>query len=415
MLYARVFIYEGLNQIDIYKENLSVEQMVICKSIHQTDKEDQLIYLKSKDGVFSIANYLKNKGTKQEHQQWYKDIWNRNLPHRIGVFLWRVFQNALPVDSKLISVGIMGPFRCCCCKNGNLETLNHLFIHGEKAIEVWNFFKNLLQKQINPSDCKQMFLLWMHGHSIATQGGASVLAIFAYILWGLWKARCAAKYEDKEICSKGIIKQILANVQNLSLIMQAQRECTKWDKINLEKLNIPVHKIERKQGRWLAWNHPKDGGFKISVDASFKEGRAHGGGVIRGKDGSFVAAFSCRLRATNIVEAETEAICKGIVFYKTMGLEGVTVETDSREAIGAFQGHGGDFKAIYLARQHARPVPQIAHIWRQQNTVADSLAKLKINKIFRNFQELPRNIKRDLFFNRIGLPLFRKMQIYLGR
>ncbi|KAL3613865.1 hypothetical protein CASFOL_041939 [Castilleja foliolosa] len=324
-----------------------------------------------------------------------------------------VGQNALPVDDKLSKLGVVGPFKCVCCKNGGYETLNHLFINGEQATQVWKHFGNLLKISVTADRCKNLFLIWMRGQSTNTQGGTTVLAIFAYSLWYIWKARCTAKFEGTDMNANGIIKQVTSNVQNLNLLVQNKKQNSKWDLITLDKLKIPSQPMRTRVGSWVKWEHPKEGEIKVSVDASLKNGRAHGGGIIRGKKGIFLAAFSCSLNAGGVVEAETEAICKGVALCKALNLDNYTVETDSKQAIKSIHGNGRDFKAIYLARTHALESEAINHIWRQQNAVADKLAKLKDNRIFTKFSDLPSNVRQEIYFNRIGIPALRKASFQL--
>lgn len=60
--------------------------------------------------------------------------------------MWRVFQNALPVDSNFQCKGINLASKCVCLQSPSHETLEHLLIHSNLIREVKGYFAYILHK-----------------------------------------------------------------------------------------------------------------------------------------------------------------------------------------------------------------------------------------------------------------------------
>lgn len=104
-----------------------------------------------------------------------------------------------------------------------------------------------------------------------------------------------------------------------------------------------------------------------------------------------------------------------ILLAKQLGIRGYTVEVDSTIVFNMAKRQGNiQWRHIYLIRQLwalVDPDIKINLIVREQNMVADALAK-EVQKHhsrmeFFTVRDLPRNIEKLLFYDRIGLPVFR--------
>lgn len=115
-------------------------QMIAIKS----SEPDTVIFTSSKNGSFSIADYIAQTRPCEVDRKWAKWIWNKFLPANISAFLWRLARHALPVDSRIQTRGILIASRCHCCHNHEVESLSHLFISFEVACGLemlWGMFR----------------------------------------------------------------------------------------------------------------------------------------------------------------------------------------------------------------------------------------------------------------------------------
>ncbi|XP_071740678.1 uncharacterized protein [Rutidosis leptorrhynchoides] len=63
---------------------------------------------------------------------------NNLLPHKIGILIWRILLMRIPVRSELDKRGIdLNSLRCPVC-DGDIETVEHIFLRCSVAIDIWD-------------------------------------------------------------------------------------------------------------------------------------------------------------------------------------------------------------------------------------------------------------------------------------
>lgn len=118
------------------------EERILCLKPSQTGAPDKLIWLWNISGVYT---------TKSGYHQalelnapappaptsvdWKKSIWNLHTSPKLKLFLWKIFQGALPVGESLAARHIGPPQKCSRCNAD--ESINHLFFHCDFAHNVW--------------------------------------------------------------------------------------------------------------------------------------------------------------------------------------------------------------------------------------------------------------------------------------
>lgn len=119
--------------------------------------------------------------------------------------------------------------------------------------------------------------------------------------------------------------------------------------------------------------------MKLNTDGSYQQQQAAGGGVLRDDKGFFIYAFYHHYGAADILYAELCAIRDGLVICNAMELKDVEVETESNLAYQMIVARCSiHWQYTYLVRECRelfQSVGAIHHIYREQNGVADLLAK----------------------------------------
>ncbi|KAL3652391.1 hypothetical protein CASFOL_002072 [Castilleja foliolosa] len=134
-------------------------------------------------------------------------------------------------------------------------------------------------------------------------------------------------------------------------------------------------------------------------------------GILRDSEGIPLLWFWAKVATTTSDETEVEAIVKGIELCKQYGHNNFEIETDSVYAIRAFQGKVYEPNLVYKTRKYKNYRHRILHVLRQQNLAADILAKNGRNQqdlVSVNYHTLPKQIKLQIFLDRVGLGNFRK-------
>jgi len=107
----------------------------------QVDKEDMWLWTLEKSNVYSVRsayNHLTSQHTADSPVA-VKSLWHKDIPLKVVVFAWRLFQNRLPTKDNLFRRGAINHDSCLCVAGcGSLETLDHLFFHCSFFGSVWN-------------------------------------------------------------------------------------------------------------------------------------------------------------------------------------------------------------------------------------------------------------------------------------
>ena len=72
----------------------------------------------------------------------------------------RLLANRLPMDDGLAARGFHLPSKCSCCLVSNTESLRHLFLEGELATAVWQFFGSVAGLDLSVSHVRVWLMGW---------------------------------------------------------------------------------------------------------------------------------------------------------------------------------------------------------------------------------------------------------------
>jgi hypothetical protein len=74
------------------------------------------------------------------------DVWKWQIPLRIKLFSWLLFENKILTWDNLSKRGFCGPSRCVLCGEEE-ESINHLMVYCSFSKDVWEFILNVFQIQ----------------------------------------------------------------------------------------------------------------------------------------------------------------------------------------------------------------------------------------------------------------------------
>ncbi|XP_071928062.1 uncharacterized protein [Coffea arabica] len=151
------------------------------------DQEDEMVWLGSPTGLFSVKDGWEALRCRRNLSLVDGFIWNKILPLKISFLVWKVLRNLIPVEVNLQKRGIMMASRCSYCSLQE-ESLNHLFLGGPVAEQVWSFFQQrfgLLHpgSQSISAEC----LSWFASMSSVSANHIRTVTP-CLIVWGIWQA-----------------------------------------------------------------------------------------------------------------------------------------------------------------------------------------------------------------------------------
>nr|GEW70455.1 RNA-directed DNA polymerase, eukaryota [Tanacetum cinerariifolium] len=115
--------------------------------------------------------------------------WNRYLPKKINIFIWRSLRDRLPTRWNLSRRGIdIESISCPICDSG-IETLYHTLWTCSLATTIWNCALMWLDLPTPSLPNIQAFYAWLDDLHMTSNKKAVLDVICGVILWSLWKHR----------------------------------------------------------------------------------------------------------------------------------------------------------------------------------------------------------------------------------
>ncbi|GKA82233.1 RNA-directed DNA polymerase, eukaryota [Tanacetum coccineum] len=104
--------------------------------------EDSCLWSMAINGLFSVETFRRINDSKLIPSLVLSSSWDKILPHKVNIFIWRLSLDRLPHILNLSSLGIDIPKISCSSCNGNVESSNHILFACDIAMEVWRLVRN---------------------------------------------------------------------------------------------------------------------------------------------------------------------------------------------------------------------------------------------------------------------------------
>ncbi|XP_027102321.1 uncharacterized protein [Coffea arabica] len=169
---------------------------------------DRMILLASTSGQFSLSSTYREVREMKPLSFLFRQIWDASVPLKVSFFMLRLLSNRLPLDDVLVARGFQLPSKCSCCLVSNTESLRHLFLEGELATTVWQFFGSVGRLALNVNHV----WVWLIGWWLKPMKSEQLRFMFrilpSLICWHIWKARNTAVFQGSvqlptEFASRG--------------------------------------------------------------------------------------------------------------------------------------------------------------------------------------------------------------------
>nr|GEZ09502.1 RNA-directed DNA polymerase, eukaryota, reverse transcriptase zinc-binding domain protein [Tanacetum cinerariifolium] len=115
--------------------------------------------------------------------------WNRYIPIKVNVFLWRLVLNKLPtsvnLDRKEIDVdSVLCPI--CCV---DVETVNPVFFSCEMAKDLWALMARRWELDIPICSNFMEWCSWIDSSHLSSKAKLVLEGVAGSLLWSIWRFR----------------------------------------------------------------------------------------------------------------------------------------------------------------------------------------------------------------------------------
>lgn len=237
--------------------------------IPRSRKDDSWFWLLVEKGEFTVRSCYRRLHGDHEflQREFWKKLWDLNLPGKVTNFLWRACRNCLPTAADLQVKRVNIELVCSWCHSCREDAIHVLFT-CQFAQEVWKLIGLQNSFMIQPDDTVIHVL-----QKFFSTNNKEKCGMVGLICWGLWYRR------NKWVWDR--VNQSVFGVKSLACNLLAT-----WKKARTEVSNVrsQQHIGDR------VWSKPPPGWLKITVDAACKQGSSFVGVgcVIRDDQGRFL-------------------------------------------------------------------------------------------------------------------------------
>ena len=344
---------------------------VVIKSIKpsRSGAADKQIWLSTPNGEYTTksgyhtAINMRTEDLEVNEEEpalnWFKGVWNLHISPKIKMFLWKLFQKAIPVGEILVERHITTDGRCKRC--GTLESIDHLFLQCPFARKIWRAapFVSTFENS-GLIDLKSVWSNLCEKNCVPPTGLVSG-QLAPWILWHIWCARNQLIFEGKTITEE----------EALTKAITAAKEWTS----NQEQRPPPPRKIPPRPQTMTNCD-------VLNSDAAWRASNltAGLGWMIKTQEGSSDFTLPTPLVGSALI-AEGLALREGMTSCRDMRLRKMRCESDSAQLIktinsGTF--HPELYGIISDICNLSCFFDEISFSWisREKNKAADKLAKL---------------------------------------
>ncbi|WZY68165.1 hypothetical protein YC2023_000405 [Brassica napus] len=328
---------------------------------------DKRIWLGTRSGIYTTKSgyhlALKRRSevtgasTSNVQVQWYKGVWNLPTAPKIKLFLWKLFQQALPVGETLVNRGIAADRLCKRC--GTPESIDHLFLHCNYAQEVWSnapFASEVVLSGL--IDLKGMWLMLCEKIYLPPTGLIGPLA--PWILWQLWSARNQLLFNGKHWTTEETLSKAIAQARE-------------WTSAQIKEQVTPK--------KFLADPPLQRDCITVNTDAAWKVSNQEAGlGWIITNPWGLESFSKAESHVGSALCAEALAMREALVKCKELGMKRIICKSDSAQLITSIN-KGEPAPEVYGIISDVLDLSAyfdvISFIWisREKNKAADLVAK----------------------------------------
>ncbi|GJU71953.1 RNA-directed DNA polymerase, eukaryota, reverse transcriptase zinc-binding domain protein, partial [Tanacetum coccineum] len=115
--------------------------------------------------------------------------WNRTIPIKVNVFLWRLHLNKLPSRVNLDSRGVRIDFILCQTCQLYVETVNHIFFNCEMAKDLWSLLAKWWDLDIPICANISEWYDWLDVVRVAAMARSALECVGGTLFWSIWNFR----------------------------------------------------------------------------------------------------------------------------------------------------------------------------------------------------------------------------------
>ncbi|GKA58748.1 RNA-directed DNA polymerase, eukaryota [Tanacetum coccineum] len=125
--------------------------------------------------------------------------WDKSIPRKVNVFMWRLSLDRLPHRLNLSSHGMDIPAISCPSCNANVESANHVFFECDIATDMWKLVFRWCDIPLFQASSWDSFNDWIISWHASKEKKHKFYVITTSVLWWLWRYRNSITFNSQPL------------------------------------------------------------------------------------------------------------------------------------------------------------------------------------------------------------------------
>nr|GEX75066.1 RNA-directed DNA polymerase, eukaryota [Tanacetum cinerariifolium] len=173
--------------------------------------EDTCTWVLSNDGTFSVKSARRLIDLKLLPSISTPTVWDKFLPRKVNIFLWRLSLDRLPHRLNLSSRSLDIPTISCSSCNGNVESADHVFFECDLVKEIWRLVCKWCDISIPMFASYDTWSSWFSTWQATKAKSRRLYIIFAALFWWIWRYRNIVTFSSDSIKKGDLFDNIRAS------------------------------------------------------------------------------------------------------------------------------------------------------------------------------------------------------------
>nr|GEV36499.1 RNA-directed DNA polymerase, eukaryota, reverse transcriptase zinc-binding domain protein [Tanacetum cinerariifolium] len=123
--------------------------------------------------------------------------WNKYVPIKVNILVWKILNNSLPTKFNISRRGILIDSIICPNCDVGVETVGHLFFSCSMSRDIFNLIARWWKLSIENFDCYDEWLEWIDSIRMSKKTKIMMEAIFYTSWWMIWWFRNSKIFKEK--------------------------------------------------------------------------------------------------------------------------------------------------------------------------------------------------------------------------
>ncbi|GJU43488.1 RNA-directed DNA polymerase, eukaryota [Tanacetum coccineum] len=184
------------------------DMLLKISQVYLNAVDDHCVWTMAKDDIFSVGESRRIIDSKLLPSLVPSTSWDKTLPRKVNIFIWRLDLDWLPHRWNLSARGIDIPLISCPSCKGNVESSYYILFECDSAKKVWKLVRNWCDISIPLFSSFELWKAWFDSWHTSKEKSHHISIIAASSFCWIWRYRNSVIFGSHPKRKSGIFDYI---------------------------------------------------------------------------------------------------------------------------------------------------------------------------------------------------------------